>query len=195
MDYSGGNSSSGGGGGVYGMFGSAAQHLASSPSTSRSHHDDPSTSSSGGPSASCSAAAFDWDDMTGAGSSSGGSSKALDLVFVMDCTGSMGSYIASATNHIETICDNIKQSEQLSAPGALRVVSHGTPCELPAETRTDVLTTLSDPMRSLAGTRSLPRPPTARLQLCDSLFALYLRSFGHQREVTRALRLWRWRWA
>lgn len=39
----------------------------------------------------------------------------------MDATGSMGSYIASATKNIETICDNIIQSEQLSSPGALRI--------------------------------------------------------------------------
>ncbi|UZJ57284.1 hypothetical protein CBS101457_006604 [Exobasidium rhododendri] len=49
------------------------------------------------------------------------SEKALDLVFIMDATGSMGSYIASATKNIETICDNIIRSEQLSGPGALRV--------------------------------------------------------------------------
>lgn len=47
--------------------------------------------------------------------------RALDLVFIMDATGSMGSYIASATKNIETICDNIIRSEQLSGPGALRV--------------------------------------------------------------------------
>jgi hypothetical protein len=59
----------------------------------------------------------------------------------MDATGSMGSYIASATKNIETICDNVSaiyrliasvhrlirflpqiiRSEQLSGPGALRV--------------------------------------------------------------------------
>lgn len=49
------------------------------------------------------------------------SDKALDLVFIMDATGSMGSYIASATKNIETICDNIIRSEQLSSPGALRL--------------------------------------------------------------------------
>lgn len=118
MDYSS-SSSSSSAGGVYSMFGSAAQHLSSSSA-------GPGPSSAGMQPSSCAGAAtFDWDDLTGAGSSNGasGSSKELDLVFVMDCTGSMGSYIASATNHIETICDNIIQSEQLSAPGALRVVS------------------------------------------------------------------------
>jgi hypothetical protein len=39
----------------------------------------------------------------------------------MDATGSMGSYIDSATKNIETICDNIIQSEKLSTTGALRV--------------------------------------------------------------------------
>lgn len=45
----------------------------------------------------------------------------LSLAQIMDATGSMGSYIASATKNIETICDNIIQSEQLSTPGALRI--------------------------------------------------------------------------
>lgn len=63
----------------------------------------------------------------------------------MDATGSMGSYISSATKNIETICDNVRtikkaeheiigeiltlcqsllqiiRSEQLAGPGALRV--------------------------------------------------------------------------
>lgn len=83
------------------MFGQAAQHLAAEQQRQQQ-------SSSGN-------AQFDWDlDQQNDG-------KALDLVFVMDATGSMGSYIASATNHIETICDNIIQSEQLSSPGSLRV--------------------------------------------------------------------------
>ncbi|WFD34058.1 hypothetical protein MCUN1_000886 [Malassezia cuniculi] len=47
--------------------------------------------------------------------------NALDLIFIIDATGSMGSYIASATRNIETICDKIVESELLSAPGALRV--------------------------------------------------------------------------
>ncbi len=36
----------------------------------------------------------------------------LDLVFVMDCTGSMGSYIASATNNIRSIVEEIVVSEK-----------------------------------------------------------------------------------
>lgn len=33
--------------------------------------------------------------------------RSLDLVFLMDSTGSMGSYIREATKNIETICDNV----------------------------------------------------------------------------------------
>ncbi|KAE8272241.1 hypothetical protein A4X09_0g117 [Tilletia walkeri] len=74
--------------------------------------------------------------------------RALDLVFIMDATGSMGSYISvstparlrsssysfgslamlstcaplqSATKNIETICDEIIRSEELSTPNALRI--------------------------------------------------------------------------
>jgi hypothetical protein len=36
----------------------------------------------------------------------------LDLVFVMDCTGSMGSYIASATSNIRSIVEEIVISEK-----------------------------------------------------------------------------------
>lgn len=39
-------------------------------------------------------------------------SSILDLVFVMDCTGSMGSYIASATNNIRSIVEEIVISEK-----------------------------------------------------------------------------------
>ncbi|UJR14504.1 hypothetical protein I4U23_001500 [Adineta vaga] len=39
-------------------------------------------------------------------------STILDLVFVMDCTGSMGSYIASATNSIRSIVEEIVVSEK-----------------------------------------------------------------------------------
>ncbi|CAF1343639.1 unnamed protein product [Rotaria sordida] len=39
-------------------------------------------------------------------------SSILDLVFVMDCTGSMGSYIASATNNIRSIVEEIVVSEK-----------------------------------------------------------------------------------
>lgn len=88
-------------GGVYGMFGQAAQHLVAE----HQRHGNSSDSS----------ANFDWH------LDAQPDTKALDLVFIMDATGSMGSYIASATNHIETICDNIIKSEQLSTPGSLRV--------------------------------------------------------------------------
>ncbi|GAA5826188.1 hypothetical protein JCM5353_003840 [Sporobolomyces roseus] len=47
--------------------------------------------------------------------------RLLDLVFILDCTGSMGSYIASATKNIELICDNIVQSGRLSDAKSLRV--------------------------------------------------------------------------
>ncbi|PKI84552.1 hypothetical protein MVES_001747 [Malassezia vespertilionis] len=50
-----------------------------------------------------------------------GLDRMLDLVFIIDATGSMGSYINSATRNIETICDNIVHSELLSRTGALRV--------------------------------------------------------------------------
>jgi hypothetical protein len=36
----------------------------------------------------------------------------LDLVFVMDCTGSMGSYIASAQENIRSIVEEIVISEK-----------------------------------------------------------------------------------
>lgn len=36
----------------------------------------------------------------------------LDLVFVMDCTGSMGSYIDSATKSIRSIVEEIVVSEK-----------------------------------------------------------------------------------
>lgn len=88
------------------MFGQAAQQL--------SQQDQAQQQQQAGPS---SAAAFDWEDPN----ATAGTTKALDLVFIMDCTGSMGSYIASATKNIETICDNIITSERLSAPGALRI--------------------------------------------------------------------------
>lgn len=39
----------------------------------------------------------------------------------MDCTGSMGSYIASATKNCEVIVENILQSERLSYPDSLRI--------------------------------------------------------------------------
>lgn len=39
-------------------------------------------------------------------------SLCLDLVFVMDCTGSMGSYITSATSNIRSIVEEIVVSEK-----------------------------------------------------------------------------------
>lgn len=39
----------------------------------------------------------------------------------MDCTGSMGSYIASATTNIELICEEIVKSEKLPSAEALRL--------------------------------------------------------------------------
>ena len=85
-------------GGVFSMFGSAAQHLSADLA---------------GPSAAGSASDHNsvWDQP----------GRSMDLVFIMDATGSMGSYINSATKNIETICENIIHSEQLSGPGALRI--------------------------------------------------------------------------
>ncbi|KZT44610.1 hypothetical protein SISSUDRAFT_1068458 [Sistotremastrum suecicum HHB10207 ss-3] len=47
--------------------------------------------------------------------------KMLDLVFVQDCTGSQGSYIASATKNIEEICETIFASGKLEHKEDLRV--------------------------------------------------------------------------
>lgn len=58
---------------------------------------------------------------SGNAQASGSGERQLDLVFILDCTGSMGSYIASATKNIELIVENIQQSEKLSSPQALRI--------------------------------------------------------------------------
>lgn len=84
-------------GGVFGMFGAAAQHL-----NEHGQNNAAGTSTS---------VASIWDEP----------GRTMDLVFIMDATGSMGSYINSATKNIETICENIIHSEQLSGPGALRI--------------------------------------------------------------------------
>ncbi|KAG5648328.1 hypothetical protein DXG03_004900 [Asterophora parasitica] len=47
--------------------------------------------------------------------------KMLDLVFIQDCTGSQGSYIASATKNIEQICAHIFESGKLQRTEDLRV--------------------------------------------------------------------------
>ncbi|KAI5989077.1 hypothetical protein EDD15DRAFT_2389148 [Pisolithus albus] len=47
--------------------------------------------------------------------------KMLDLVFVQDCTGSQGSYIASATRNIQEICAHIFESGKLQSSEDLRV--------------------------------------------------------------------------
>ncbi|KAJ9477633.1 VWFA domain-containing protein [Pseudozyma hubeiensis] len=90
-------SSSRNAGGVFGMFGAAAQHLNTQDQNSNAF-------------ASTSGASI-WDEP----------GRTMDLVFIMDATGSMGSYINSATKNIETICENIVRSEQLNGPGALRI--------------------------------------------------------------------------
>ncbi len=46
-----------------------------------------------------------------AGKPTASGTKKLDLVFTMDCTGSMGSYISAAKNNIETICARLTQVE------------------------------------------------------------------------------------
>ncbi|KAJ9120786.1 hypothetical protein QFC22_002719 [Naganishia vaughanmartiniae] len=47
--------------------------------------------------------------------------KTIDLVFIQDATGSMGSYIASATKNIEEICNQIVTHAQLERPDDLRI--------------------------------------------------------------------------
>lgn len=49
------------------------------------------------------------------------SDKMLDLCFILDTTGSMGSYITAATQNIELICDEIINSERLASPDCLRI--------------------------------------------------------------------------
>lgn len=49
------------------------------------------------------------------------SEKMLDLCFILDTTGSMGSYITAATQNIELICDEIINSERLASPDCLRI--------------------------------------------------------------------------
>ncbi|EPQ30289.1 uncharacterized protein PFL1_02405 [Pseudozyma flocculosa PF-1] len=88
------------GGGVFGMFGAAAQHLQSDQGGAAG-----ATGNAAG------STAFDWSEP----------GRTMDLTFLLDATGSMGSYINSATKNIETICENIIHSEQLSGPGALRI--------------------------------------------------------------------------
>ena len=48
-------------------------------------------------------------------------SLSSDLVFIQDCTGSQGSYIASATKNIEEICNHIYESGKLQAREDLRI--------------------------------------------------------------------------
>jgi hypothetical protein len=43
------------------------------------------------------------------------------VVFILDCTGSMGSYIASATANIELIVENILHSGKLSTAESLQI--------------------------------------------------------------------------
>ncbi|ODN93571.1 hypothetical protein L198_05438 [Cryptococcus wingfieldii CBS 7118] len=54
----------------------------------------------------------------GSGSSRG---KSIDLVFILDCTGSMQKYINSVRDHIIGICDMIRGEEGLNGPDDLRV--------------------------------------------------------------------------
>ncbi|OWZ26854.1 hypothetical protein C347_06501 [Cryptococcus neoformans AD2-60a] len=54
----------------------------------------------------------------GSGSSHG---KCIDLVFILDCTGSMQKYINSVRDHIIGICDMIRGEEGLNGPDDLRV--------------------------------------------------------------------------
>ncbi|BEI86274.1 hypothetical protein CcaverHIS002_0605610 [Cutaneotrichosporon cavernicola] len=49
------------------------------------------------------------------------SGKAIDLVFVLDCTGSMQRYINSVRDHIFAICDMIRGEEGLNGTDDLRV--------------------------------------------------------------------------
>lgn len=98
-------------GGVYGMFGAAAaQSFAPGPAA-------PHT-----PPAAAMLTAADWDASVAAAPALPKAGRTLDLVFVMDATGSMGSYIREATRNIEAICDTlIAQSDDLRGPDALRI--------------------------------------------------------------------------
>ena len=81
---------------------------------------DASGSGSGAAYAQAPIGAADFDMASGSGASGSGSAggagsfatdgRALDLLFIMDATGSMGSYIREATKNIETICDNVSAS-------------------------------------------------------------------------------------
>jgi len=101
-------------GSLYAMFGAAAaSHLNNELQESDSGPSSMSYGQAGSSAAAANTFADPWtleDDV-----------RALDLVFIMDATGSMGSYITSATKNIETICDEIIRSEELSAPNALRI--------------------------------------------------------------------------
>ncbi|KAK0545484.1 hypothetical protein OC846_005649 [Tilletia horrida] len=101
------------------MFGAAASHLGNDPGS------EPGPSSYGaGVGSSSGADAFSAQHGSNAMADPWtleDEARALDLVFIMDATGSMGSYITSATKNIETICDEIIRSEELSSPQALRV--------------------------------------------------------------------------
>ncbi|WVN85695.1 uncharacterized protein L203_100844 [Cryptococcus depauperatus CBS 7841] len=61
---------------------------------------------------------YDIRFVEGSGSSSG---KCIDLVFILDCTGSMQKYINSVRDHIIGICDMIRGEEGLNGPDDLRV--------------------------------------------------------------------------
>lgn len=50
-----------------------------------------------------------------------GSSKELDLVFILDATGSMSSYLKSAANNIELIVENILTSGKLRDVSSLKI--------------------------------------------------------------------------
>ncbi len=104
------------------MFGAAAaQHIAAQnqqqyASTSYAQQDSAGGSSGGSGAAGGAAAggigAADWDDFSMSTSAGGATvGRALDLVFIMDATGSMGSYIREATKNIETICDDVSARE------------------------------------------------------------------------------------
>ena len=51
-----------------------------------------------------------------------------DLVFILDCTGSMQKYIDATRDHVVGICDNIKREEGLGGEDDLRVAVSPSVC-------------------------------------------------------------------
>lgn len=69
-----------------------------------------------------------------------GEKQQLDLVFTMDCTGSMGSYIAAAKQNIRTIVDRLTQSEGYDLRFALIAYRDHPPQDMTYVTKTFAFT-------------------------------------------------------